>query len=241
MDEYVQAVLQNKPLPCQSQTESPVNPPTVQDPPVVDPTPSQPANPPAKTPSPYSPQRMTSIEDYCKAVLNHRSTPVYHTPAPQNPLPPDVEEPGDQVEQPAPPAPPSLPSAPEGLTAAEERLFGLINSSRINEGVSPVEIDTKLTEIARLKAKDMIDNNYFGHISPTYGSPSQMLRKFGVSFRSGGENLCKAGDVYKANMLLLNSTAGHRENMLNPKANRVGVAVVPQQNWVLVVELFAEM
>jgi len=99
----------------------------------------------------------------------------------------------------------------------------------------------RLVEIARLKARDMIDNNYFGHFSPTYGSPGQMLRKFGVNFRSAGENLSKAGDVYKAHMLFLTSTQGHREIMLNPNYNKVGVAVVSRGSYVLVVELFAEL
>ena len=35
----------------------------------------------------------------------------------------------------------------------------------------------------------MIDNDYFGHISPTYGSVGNMLRSFGVSFSVAGENL----------------------------------------------------
>lgn len=232
MDEYIQAVLQNKTLPVQSQIEAPV----------VEPEPSQPADPPVQPPAaPYYPQQgMTSIDEYYKAILNKQSTPIYYQTQPLPPVPQEPAtpvNPGGSEGQVKPPATPSSPSAPEGLTAAEKRLFDLINSSRINEGLSPVAVDMKLTEIARIKAQDMLENNYYGHTSPTYGSPGQMLRKFGVSFRSGGENLCKAGDVSRAHLLLLGSPE-HRKIMMNPQANKVGIAVVPQQSWVLVVELF---
>jgi uncharacterized protein YkwD len=86
----------------------------------------------------------------------------------------------------------------------------------------------------------MNKNNYFGHISPTYGFTGQMMRTFGIICLSAGENLCKAGDVYRAHLLLINSTDGHREIMLNPNYNKVGVAVVPIQNGVLVVEDFVQ-
>jgi|UPI0002FF2329 uncharacterized protein YkwD len=249
MDEYIQAVLQGRTLPDQSKG------PVVPEPPAADPKPTQPANPPVQPPSAgsggaggggnqtYYPQRgMTSIEDYYNAVLNNRSKPVSY---PTRLLPSDqasatpADPGGARDDEPPATSVPPVPSAPDGLTADEKRLFDLINNSRIGKGISPVAVDMKLTEIARLKAQDMIENNYFGHISPTYGSPGQMLRRFGVSFRSGGENLCKAGDVYKAHQLLLGSPE-HREIMMNPKANKVGVAVVPQGAWVLVVELFVE-
>jgi len=238
MNDYYNAILNkkttpvyysNKPAPPEPQTP-PVNPPEQQ-------TPSQPALP-GKYPTS---QPVNTINDYYNAILNKKTTPVYYSNNPTSPVPevppaPPVTPP---VEPPVQPAP-QFPEAPDGLTALETKVFELINSSRNNEGVRPVEIDMKLVELARLKARDMQENNYFGHVSPTYGTAGQMLRKFGVSFRSTGENLCKAGDVYKAHMLLLNSTSGHREIMLNPVYNKVGVAVVPQGTYVLVVEIFVQ-
>lgn len=233
IEEYRQAVLGGRVYPLQV----PVNRPDV----AVTPQGSS-----ASQASPQ-PQSLSSgpdnrqFADYYNAVLNSTRKPVYYTnqasPPAQSPgtgssIPPVNPGSGGDVQLPAPAA---------ELTAAETRLFELINSARLNEGVRPVEIDQKLVEIARLKARDMIENGYFGHISPTYGTPGQMLRKFGVNFRSAGENLAKAGDVYKAHLLFLASTQGHREIMLNPNYNKVGVAVVAQGSSVLVVELFAEL
>jgi len=246
MNDYIQAVLYNQPLP--SSYSQPYQPPPVTQP--SPPTqPNQNQNPPQTQPAAPAPeagnyslyyQPILTPDDYKNAVLNKPSNTIYYTtPAPPATQPQEPSG-GTQTPPPSQPPPQPLPQAPAELTSAEARLFELINSARTGEGVQPVVIDLKLVEIARLKANDLIKNNYFGHISPTYGSPGQMLRSFGVSFTSAGENLAKAGDVYKAHMLLLNSTKGHREILLGPDYSKVGVAVVPQGNYVIVVELFVQ-
>lgn len=230
MDDYVQAVLNRKPLP------SVVSPPQGAQQPAAtqDSSPATSSSVPAANPggSPAA-QPIRTPQDYYNAVLNKKAAPVYYDQQPSPAPPSSGNQPAPVQQQPAAP-----PASPGGLTAEEARLYGLINSARSSEGIPPVEIDTRLVEIARLKARDMIANNYFGHVSPTYGSPREMLRKFGVSFRSAGENICKAADVYRAHLLLMNSPEGHRENILNPDFTKVGVAVVPQGSYVLVVELF---
>lgn len=188
-----------------------------------------------------------TVQDYYNTLLKYRRTPVYYNNQPRNPAPPNTnpstppdtspslppiqETPGKQ------PAP-QLPATPAGLTDSEARLFEMLNSARIDNGVRPVEIDMKLVEAARAKARDLVEKNYFSHTSPTYGSVSQLLKTFGIRYQRYGENLAKAGDVNKAHLLLLYSTSGHREIMLNPDFTKVGVAVVPKGNWVMVVELF---
>lgn len=226
MDEYVNAVLnkQTKPVYYSSQPPAPSLPvPPADQPPAAPPT----AQPPAAG-SYTSSKPVQSMQDYYNAVMNKQSRPVYYGSQPTAPSSPPTTP------------PPTTPPAPAELTAAEARLLELINLARSGEGVQPVEIDLKLVEIARIKARDMQANNYFGHVSPTYGYPGQMLRTFGVSFRSAGENLSKAGDVYKAHLLLLNSTKGHREIMLDPDFSKVGIAVLPVGSYVLVVEIFVQ-
>ena len=44
----------------------------------------------------------------------------------------------------------------------------------------------------------MIDRNYFGHNSPTYGSPFEMMRNAGVKYTTAGENLAGAASVTTA-------------------------------------------
>ncbi len=35
----------------------------------------------------------------------------------------------------------------------------------------------------------MIDKSYFSHTSPTYGSPFDMMKNFGITYSTAGENI----------------------------------------------------
>ena len=61
------------------------------------------------------------------------------------------------------------------LSSDEQEVFNLINKQRANNGLSNLKIDSEVQRVARIKAKDMVDNNYFSHNSPIYGSPFDML------------------------------------------------------------------
>lgn len=127
----------------------------------------------------------------------------------------------------------------QGLSAQEKQLVDLINSERTSRGLSPLAIDENLSKVARIKAEDMRDNNYFSHTSPTYGSPFDMMKQFGISYNTAAENIALNSDVVSAHYALMNSS-GHRENILNPYFNKVGVGVVTNStgNGVIVVEMF---
>ena len=75
------------------------------------------------------------------------------------------------------------------LTADELETFNLINQQRNNNGLASLKIDAEVQRVARIKAQDLVDNNYFAHESPTYGTPFNMLKNFGISYKSAGENL----------------------------------------------------
>lgn len=104
-------------------------------------------------------------------------------------------------------------------------MVDLVNAERAKNGVAPLTVNYKLTGVARIKAQDMIDNNYFAHNSPTYGSPTDMMKKFGITYRTAGENLAGAPDVDTAHKNLMNSS-GHRANILNGNFKEVGIGVV---------------
>jgi uncharacterized YkwD family protein len=118
--------------------------------------------------------------------------------------------------------------AEQGKTiASQEELYmlQLINNERTSRGLKPLQMDNDLVKIARLKSKDMIDNNYFDHNSPTYGSPFKMMQDFGIQFRYAGENLAGNQSVDAAHKALMNSP-GHRENILKPEYNYIGIGIV---------------
>lgn len=102
-------------------------------------------------------------------------------------------------------------------------ILNLVNQERKKAGVPALTLSEKLTSIANTKAKDMADKNYFSHDSPTYGSPFDMLKHFGVSYSYAGENIA-AGQRSAAEVMnsWMNSS-GHKANILNKNYTQLGV------------------
>lgn len=124
------------------------------------------------------------------------------------------------------------------ISAQEENAFLLLNQDRIANGRSALTLDPVLCEIARLKSRDMHENNYFAHNSPTYGSAAQMLRSFGYAFTSVGENIAHHATVEKSQAAFM-SSAGHRQNILGTQWSKVGIGVWRDaQGFVYVTQLF---
>lgn len=111
------------------------------------------------------------------------------------------------------------------LTADEQEVFNLINQQRANNGLPALKIDGEVQRVARIKAQDMVNNNYFSHTSPTYGSPFDMLKSFKVSYNTAGENIAGNSSNSAAVTAWMNSS-GHKANILNSSFNYTGIGVV---------------
>ena len=111
------------------------------------------------------------------------------------------------------------------LTKDELEVFNLINEERRKNGLSPLKIDPEVQRVARIKAQDMVNNNYFSHTSPTYGSPFDMLNSFKILYKSAGENIAGNSSNSAAVTAWMNSS-GHRANILNSGFNYTGIGVV---------------
>ena len=120
---------------------------------------------------------------------------------------------------------PSTSTSSTDLTQDELETFNLVNQQRTNNGLSALKIDNEVQRVARIKAQDLIDNNYFDHNSPTYGTPFQMLKSFGITYKSAGENIAGNSSNSAAVTAWMNSS-GHRANILNSSYNYTGLAVV---------------
>ena len=121
-------------------------------------------------------------------------------------------------------------SSTSELSKDELEVFNLINTQRVNNGLSALKIDSEVQNVARIKAKDMADNNYFSHTSPTYGSPFDMLKKFGISYKSAGENIAGNSSNQAAVTAWMNSS-GHKANILNSSFNYTGIGVVSSNKY----------
>lgn len=109
------------------------------------------------------------------------------------------------------------------LLPIEQEVVRLVNDERTKRGLKPLKMDPALSLVARDKSKDMRDRNYFSHTSPTYGSPFDMMKAYGITYRAAGENIAAgqttAEEVVKSWM----NSEGHRKNILSPEFTTIGV------------------
>ncbi|RCW64825.1 CAP domain-containing protein [Saliterribacillus persicus] len=117
------------------------------------------------------------------------------------------------------------------LKNVELQTIELTNEERIKYGLNPLKVDWQLARVAKYKSRDMKDNGYFSHQSPTYGSPFDMMRSFNVSYSAAAENIAKgqrtAEEVVRAWM----NSEGHRKNILSEKYTHIGVGLVKEGNY----------
>lgn len=105
----------------------------------------------------------------------------------------------------------------------QKEVIRLVNIERNKVGARNLILDTELHDIATKKCQDMVNRGYFDHNSPTYGSPFDMLKKFGVTYKSAGENIAMGQKTPKEVVVAWMNSKGHRENILNPSFTNIGV------------------
>ncbi len=116
------------------------------------------------------------------------------------------------------------------------------NIQREKNGLNPLKESKDLDSAAYSKAKDMFAEDYWAHYSPSGKDPWSFILSSGYKFSYAGENLARnfynSADVVTAWM----NSPSHRENILNPHYQDIGIAVVPGtllgEKTTLVVQMF---
>ena len=153
------------------------------------------------------------------------------TPCPsQTPDEPDTPETPDIPGTPDAPSTPETPSTPDsGSTSASgyaQQVLDLVNRERAANGLPNLTLDDTLSRYAAVKSQDMHDNGYFSHTSPTYGSPFDMMKSFGISYTYAGENIAMGYSTPEAVVTAWMNSAGHRANILSTNFTAMGIGYV---------------
>ena len=130
---------------------------------------------------------------------------------------PDLIYPGDIL---------NIPKLSASVSNKESQVIALVNEIRAQNGLSPLRENWQLSRVARYKSQDMAESGYFSHTSPTYGSPFQMMKQFGITYRSAGENIAKGYASAQAVVDAWMNSPGHRANILNSSYTQIGVGYV---------------
>lgn len=111
------------------------------------------------------------------------------------------------------------------LNDEEQRTLELINKYRRENGLSDLKPFSELQAVAKLKAEDLVCNDYFAHNSPNLGTPFEMLKDNGVDYLIAGENLAGSPTPEKAVQAWIDSPL-HRDNILEEKFAYTGISVI---------------
>ena len=125
----------------------------------------------------------------------------------------------------------TVPQLNAAVSAFESEVVRLVNEQRVQNGLKPLTENWELSRVARYKSQDMVDNRYFSHTSPTYGTPFQMIKAFGLSFRTAGENIAYGQRTPQAVVNAWMNSSGHRANILNASYTQIGVGYVSKGNY----------
>jgi uncharacterized YkwD family protein/spore coat assembly protein SafA len=138
--------------------------------------------------------------------------------------------PGQTINLPSAPSTPSVPSTPNDISTLETEVIRLVNVERARAGQSALTPNNEVSRVARIKSQDFVNNNYFSHNSPTYGTPFDMLRSFGITFTAAAENIASGQRTAAEVMNTWMNSSGHRANILSSTYNQIGVGVARDNN-----------
>jgi uncharacterized protein YkwD len=123
-----------------------------------------------------------------------------------------------------------------------DRLVADTNTERVKQGLSPLTLDSELSEAAKNKASDMFSKDYWAHFAPDGGTPWGFIKASGYEYIYAGENLARGFTTPESVVAAWMASPSHRENMLSRNYTDVGFAVasgkLTGEDTILVVEMF---
>lgn len=125
----------------------------------------------------------------------------------------------------------NIPASDYAALSFEKEVIRLVNEIRVKNGLKELKYNWELSRVARYKSQDMKDNKYFSHTSPVYGSPFEMIKNFGITYRSAGENIARGQTTPESVVNAWMNSSGHRANILNSSFTQIGVGYVADGNY----------
>ena len=109
--------------------------------------------------------------------------------------------------------------------AAEAELLRLVNNERSKVGLSVLQSDNLIRNVARSHSMDMLRGGFFAHENPLGQTPFDRMIIAGVIFQATGENIALAPTIELAHLGLMDSPR-HRDNILEADFSRLGIGVI---------------
>ena len=165
-----------------------------------------------------------------RAAVKLEDPATWGNAKPDAPQQEDPTEPEPEVPSGPEPENPAEPQETDPVAAFEKEVIRLVNIERAKENLLPLTENPALSKLARQKSQDMHDNNYFNHISPTYGTPYEMISNAGINHTAAGENIAMGQRTPEQVVESWMNSPGHRANILNERFTQIGVGYCAQSN-----------
>jgi uncharacterized YkwD family protein len=149
-------------------------------------------------------------------------------PGQRRPATPNTQRSGAPVQTPVNRS--NTPGA-SAISQLAQQVIELTNNERRKNGLPSLNADVSLSRVAQTKTNDMNSKHYFSHTSPTYGSPFDMMRDFGVTYKSAGENIAMGQTSAQQVVTSWMNSEGHRKNILSPNYTNIGVGYTSNGNY----------
>jgi len=127
-----------------------------------------------------------------------------------------------------------------GLSSNELKLFNLLNQERAKAGQPKLQWDYHLAEAARAHAQLLANRRALSHQFLGEAALGERIGATSLRFNAAAENVGEGDAVEKIHQGLMNSPE-HRANILSPKYNAIGLAIVAKDDELYVTQDFANV
>jgi hypothetical protein len=124
------------------------------------------------------------------------------------------------------------------LTVGEQYLFAAANQARASQGLPPLRLDPVLSQASAQHAREMAEHAAISHQFNDEADLADRGASAGAHFSLISENVAEAPSSVTIHELWMNSPH-HRANLLDPKVDSIGVAIVRRGDQLYAVEDFA--
>jgi len=107
-----------------------------------------------------------------------------------------------------------------------DEVVRITNEKRTQVGLSPLSLNSTLSQAAQAKGADMLNKGYWAHVAPDGSQPWVFFTNFGYKYRYAGENLARDFSSASSAVEAWMGSASHKENLLSSKYKEVGIGVI---------------
>ena len=125
--------------------------------------------------------------------------------------------------KPTPTKAPTTTTSSSELSNYADQVLKLVNQERAKAGLPALTTNKTLQAAANKRAQEIVQS--FSHTRPNGSSPFTVLKEYGISYQSAGENIAYGQKNPEAVMNAWMNSSGHRANILKNGFGKVGIGV----------------